>query len=44
MRVLVFSHQNPGDGVKKQELSFIDGGNVNLYSHFGNQCGCLFLN
>ena len=33
---LVFS---AGEGIEKRELSYIVGGNVNWYSHYGEQCG-----
>ena len=33
---LVFS---AGEGIEKRELSYIVGGNVNWYSHYGEQYG-----
>ena len=30
---------NAGEGVEKRELSYTVGGNVNLYSHYGEQYG-----
>ena len=30
---------NAGEGVEKREPSYIAGGNVNWYSHYGKQCG-----
>ena len=30
---------NDGDGVEKREPSYTDGGNVNWYSHYGEQYG-----
>ena len=30
---------NGGEGVEKRELSYTVGGNANLYSHYGEQCG-----
>ena len=31
---------NAGEGVEKREPSCTVGGNVNWYSHYGEQCGC----
>ena len=30
---------NAGEGVEKREPSYTVGGNVNYYSHYGEQCG-----
>ena len=30
---------NAGEGVEKREPSYTVGGNVNSYSHYGEQCG-----
>ena len=30
---------NGGEGVEKREPSYTVGGNANLYSHYGEQCG-----
>ena len=30
---------NAGEGVEKREPSYTVGGNANLYSHYGEQCG-----
>ena len=30
---------NAGEGVEKRESSYTVGGNVNYYSHYGEQCG-----
>ena len=30
---------NAGEGVEKRKLSYTGGGNVNCYSHYGEQCG-----
>ena len=35
---------NNQEGVKKRELSFTVGGNVNWHSHYGEQCGDSFKN
>ena len=31
--------KNAGEGVEKREPSYTVGGNANLYSHYGEQCG-----
>ena len=33
---------NAGEGVEKRELSFSAGGNVNWYSHYGEEYGDFF--
>ena len=35
---------NAGEGVEKREPSYAVVGNVNWYSHFGEQCGGSFKN
>ena len=30
---------NTGEGLEKRELSYIAGGNINWYSHYGEQYG-----
>ena len=35
---------NAGEGVEKRELSYIVGGNVNWYSHYGKQYEYSFKN
>ena len=30
---------NAGEGMEKREPSYTVGGNANLYSHYGEQCG-----
>ena len=35
---------NAGEGVEKGEPSYTVGGNANLYSHYGKQCGDFLKN
>ena len=30
---------NAGEGMEKKESSYVVGGNVNWYNHYGEQCG-----
>ena len=36
------TNKNAGDGVEKREPSYTIGGNVNWYSHYGEQHGSSF--
>ena len=38
------TNNNAGEGVEKREPSYTVGGNANLYSHYGEQCGDSFKN
>ena len=39
MAIVSKSTTNAGEGVKKRELSYTVGGNVNWYNHYGKQYG-----
>ena len=36
--------KNPGESVERRKPFYTIGGNVNLYSHYGEQYGCSFKN
>ena len=39
VRMIIFKTTNTGEGMAKRELSYVVGGNVNWYSHYGEEYG-----